>query len=109
MRTFFVQRWFLLSLLVVLFAGIVWAGELAPIADHGWLRDIVVASVMFCMALPLEARAMVQALRQPGPPLLAFTVSFLFLPLFAWLVSFCLSGDLGPGLLVAAATPCTLA
>jgi sodium/bile acid cotransporter 7 len=109
MRTFFVQRWFLLSLVLVLVVGITWAHRLEPLANKSWLRDLVVATVMFLMALPLEARAMFQTLRQPGPPLLAFTVSFVFLPLFAWLVSMTLNDDLGAGLQIAAATPCTLA
>lgn len=109
MRTFFVQRWFLITLLLVLFVGITWSPQLKPLGDYPWLRDAVVAAVMFCMALPLEMRAIVQSLRQPGPPLLAFTVTFLFLPLFAWVISNFLGQDMGQGLLVAATTPCSLA
>ena len=109
MRTFFVQRWFLLTLVLVLVTGIMWATLLEPIANQRWLRNAVVAGVMFCMSFPLEARAMIRALRQPGPPLLAFCMSFVILPLFAWAVSLSLKGDLAAGLQVAAATPCTLA
>jgi len=73
------------------------------------LRSAIVAIVLFLMAFPLEASAMWQAMRRPWPPLLAVAVNVGLLPLFAWGVSFGLNADLGGGLLVAAATPCTLA
>jgi sodium/bile acid cotransporter 7 len=50
-----------------------------------------------------------QSLRKPGPPLLAIAITYGVLPLFAWLLSGMLEQDLGAGLLVAAATPCTMA
>lgn len=109
MKAFFRERWFLLALLLVLVVGIECASFWQPIADWKWLRDGVVALVMFCMSLPLEVRTMLRSLRRPGPPLLAFTITFGVLPLVAWAVSLLLRGDLGPGLQVAAATPCTLA
>jgi sodium/bile acid cotransporter 7 len=109
MKRFLIQRWFLIVLVLVLVMGITFAPHLRGLADQKTLRNLIVASVLFVMALPLEARAMMQSLRRPGPPLLATSVNMGLLPLFAWPVSFLLPGDLGPGLLVAATTPCTLA
>jgi sodium/bile acid cotransporter 7 len=109
MKAFFAQQWFLLLLLIVLSSGIVFAETLRPLSESGLLRGGIVAAVMFCMALSLEAEAMLRLLRRPGAPLLAVFVTYLVLPLTAWFLSGLLPGDLGPGLQVAAATPCTLA
>ncbi len=108
MKSFLVQRLFLIALVAVLVIGIRMAEPLEPVAAQNWLRDSIVAAVMFCMSLPLEARAMWQSLRKPGPSLLAIAITFGLLPVFAWCLSGLLRGDLGPGLLVAASTPCTL-
>jgi sodium/bile acid cotransporter 7 len=109
MKSFFAKRWFLMALVLVLVVGIQAAASLQSLAAQAWLRDGIVAVVMFCMALPLEARTMWQSLMKPGPTLLAVAITYGALPLFAWSVSGLLAGDLGLGLLVAAATPCTLA
>ncbi len=108
-KRFFQQRWFLLALFAVLAIGIVGARPLEPVASSKILRDCVVASVLFLMALPLEANAMWRSISRPWPPLLAVAINFGLLPLFAWAVSLGLDPVMAPGLLVAAATPCTLA
>jgi sodium/bile acid cotransporter 7 len=108
-RSFLVQRWFLLALVAVLAIGITCSVPLEKISTWKWLRDGIVAVVMFCMSLPLEARTMWQAMRKPGPPLLAIGITYGILPVFAWCISWLLQADLGLGLLVAASTPCTLA
>jgi sodium/bile acid cotransporter 7 len=66
------------------------------------------------MALPLQASAMWRTLRRPQAPALGIAMNSAALPLFTWLwVSAGGAALLGPelsiGLLVAAATPCTLA
>ena len=115
MKHFLIQRWFLIALVAVLAIGSFFAQQLQPLmaldlpGTNLPLRSAVVAIVLFLMAFPLEASAMWQAMRRPWPPLLAVSVNFGLLPLFAWGVSFGLNADLGGGLLVAAATPCTLA
>ncbi len=109
MKRFLQRRWFLIALFGVLALGIGAAESLAPLAANRALRNIVVATVLFLMALPLEAGAMWRALSRPWPPLLAVAVNFGLLPLFAWVVSHGLDPIMAPGLLVAAATPCTLA
>jgi sodium/bile acid cotransporter 7 len=96
-------------LVAALVVGIRQAESLQWIAGQNWLRDSIVAAVMFCMSLPLEARDMWQSLRKPGPPLLAIGITYGALPVFAWILSRMLEDDLGAGLLVAAATPCTMA
>lgn len=109
MQRYFVRRWFLLALIAVLVGGTSFSRILEPLAEIPALRYGIVAVVLFLMALPLQAQAMWQALKRPGPPLLAMAVTFGLLPLLAWGVSFVLSEPLANGLLVAAATPCTLA
>ena len=109
MKDFLVKRWFLIALFATLAVGIGAAPSLEELAGQRIVRNLIVAAVLFLMALPLEFRAMWQSLMHPGPPLLAVFVNMGLLPLFAWLVSFSLSDEMGPGLLVAATTPCTLA
>ena len=125
MIQFFRKRWFLFTLLLVLAIGVVFAEPLKRLPEAEFpllpagrdgepaismrLRSLIVAVVLFLMALPLEASAMWRSLRRPWPPLLAVAVNFGLLPLFAWGVSQGLEPDLAAGLLVAATTPCTLA
>lgn len=109
MKQFLLQRWFLITLVIVFAIGCGFANSLEPLAGMKWLRNGIVAVVLFLMAMPLEASAMWQSMRRPWPPLLAVMVNFGLLPLFAWGVALGLEGDLGGGLLVAAVTPCTLA
>jgi sodium/bile acid cotransporter 7 len=109
MIRFFQQRWFLILLALTLAVGFGGGSRLGPIADWKWLRDADVAAVLFLMALPLEASAIYRVIRRPLAPLVAVFVTFGLLPLIAWGVSFLLTGGQGPGLLIAAATPCTVA
>ena len=109
MKRLLLTYWFLLALASVLAVGIAFGPQLKWLADFKWLRDGIVASVLFLMALPLEASMMWRAVRRPWGPLLAVAMNFGLLPLFAWSISGLLSADLSAGLLVAACTPCTLA
>jgi sodium/bile acid cotransporter 7 len=108
-RQFLIQRWFLIGLIAVVATGMYWSAPLAPLSRSKALQNAIVAGVLFLMALPLEARAMWRALSRPKAPLLAVLVTYGLLPLLAWAVSFVLTPDLGGGLLVASATPCTVA
>ena len=109
MTRFLTRHWFLVALLGILLIGVLGAPQLEQLTSLQWLRNGLVAAVLFVMALPLEIRAMWNALLRPGPPLLAVAVNLGLLPLFAWLVSLGLSREMGLGLLVAATTPSTLA
>lgn len=77
------------------------------------LRYSIVATVLFLMALPLEARAIGRALRNPAPSLLGSSLNLGVLPLLAWPVALFaqpwLGRDTAYGILVAATSPCTLA
>jgi len=103
------KRWFLVGLACMLALGISLAETIKPLRDAATFRNAVVFVVLFCMALPLEASAMWQALRRPWAPLLGVAMNFGLLPLFAWLVSRGLDPTMAAGLLVAAASPCTMA
>jgi sodium/bile acid cotransporter 7 len=103
------QHGFLIVLMLVLALGILQAELLAPLSARSWPQNSVAAVVLFLMAWPLDLRTIRRSLAQPGPALLAAAINFGLLPCFAWIVSLALSDEMGPGLLVAAATPCTLA
>lgn len=109
MKKVLAERWFLILLVSVLVAGIAWSGPLEGLSEIKPLRNAIVATVLFLMALPLEARAIYRAFRRPGPPMLASIVNMGWLPLTGWVVSGWLSPEMGAGLLVAVTTPCTLA
>lgn len=109
MKQFLASRWFLILLALVLVVGIGAWKQLNWMADSKLLRDVVVASVLFLMALPLEPRVILRTIRRPLAPALAILVSFGLMPPTAWLVARFLGAELGPGLLVAATTPCTMA
>ncbi len=95
-------------------AGFFGSDTFLYLADCVPLRYSVVASVLFLMALPLEAQLMWRTLRRPRAPALGITMNSVVLPLIAWLFVATLGMPLlgrefALGLLVAAATPCTLA
>jgi sodium/bile acid cotransporter 7 len=116
---FLKRRWFLIALAAVLAIGMGFAPWLQPLSKLPGLRHLIVALVLFIMALPLEASMMLATVRRPTAALLATSINFGLLPLTMWGTVICLQqanflqGDLGEslaiGLLVVAATPCTLA
>lgn len=108
MQRFFVRRWFLLALAVVLAAGFAFPQRLDA-TTQAMPRETIVAVVLFLMALPLEIGAMGRALSRPAPTLLAVLLSFGLLPPLAWLTARLLPADLGTGLIIVASVPCTLA
>jgi sodium/bile acid cotransporter 7 len=102
------QRWFLLGLIGVLYAGIAWPQAMQPIS--GWLPgDVIVAVVTFMMALPLETSVLWSAVRRPGPAWLAAGLNSGVAPPLGWLVSRALPAELATGVVLAASVPCTLA
>lgn len=103
------KHWFLLSLAAVVFVGFSGVSALETAASWDALRNSIVASVMFLMALPIRAREFGRTLRKPVGPLLAIGLTYLFQPLVTWPISQAFDADLGAGLLVAAIVPCTLA
>jgi sodium/bile acid cotransporter 7 len=102
------HHWFLLALIVVLWAGLARPETLHPLAR--WLPgEIVVATVTFIMALPLETSALWKAARQPGPAWLATALNSGMAPLLGWVASRMLPIELATGVIVATTVPCTLA
>jgi len=103
------RHWFLLALTVVLVVGFTFSASLEFLADTAVLRDGIVVTVLFVMALPLETRVMWNVMRRPVAAGLAVGINLGALPLAAWAISGLLQPELGLGLIIAAATPCTLA
>ncbi len=106
---FISRNWFMLGLLTSLLIGQQIAEPLRLLAETKWLSHLIVVTVMFAMALPLEFREIRRVLRRPVAPILASLVNLGLAPLLAWPLAQLLGAELGPGLIVAAATPCTLA
>ncbi|MCA9170841.1 MAG: bile acid:sodium symporter [Planctomycetales bacterium] len=105
----FRQQWFLLSLLAVLLLGFFFPAPFRAPASSASLRNGVVATVLFLMALPLEIGAVRRTFQYPWPALLGSFVNMGCLPLLAAVAARFLMPDFAAGLIVAAAAPCTLA
>ena len=106
---FFARHWFLCGLVVCLYLGHQFAEPLHGLGRTPWLTPSIVATVMFAMALPLQFGQIQRVLRRPAAPILASLISLGLAPLLAFPLASLLGSELGPGLIVAAATPCTLA
>jgi sodium/bile acid cotransporter 7 len=108
MLQFLARRWFLVTLVVVLSAGMTWPGLVAPFIE--WLpSEAIVAATTFVMALPLETTALWNAARRPGPAWLAAGINMGLAPPLGWLASRLLAQELATGVILAATVPCTLA
>ncbi len=103
------KQWFLISLAAVLAVGFLWPGPWLPLANSSLLRNGIVASVLFLMALPLETRVVARTIQRPWAALLGSAVNMGLLPLLAWGAAGLLPEALGTGVVVAAVAPCTLA
>jgi sodium/bile acid cotransporter 7 len=57
----------------------------------------------------METRVIWRTVTRPWPALLASAVNMGLLPLFAWILSWFLAGDMAVGLIIASVVPCTLA
>ena len=89
-------------------------GFLAPArvmvaADSVYLRNAIVATVLFLMALPLPIGAVWRVGRRPGAACLSSFLNMALMPLIAWGLSNLLTGDLSVGLVLAAVVPSTMA
>ncbi len=102
-------NWFLIGLIACLIGGNIFSEPLRGYAGSRRWQEILVACVMFLMALPMEFHVVRRVLRRPAAPLLACLVNLVLAPLLTWPISKLLGQELGSGLIVAAATPCTLA
>jgi sodium/bile acid cotransporter 7 len=79
------------------------------LAGYRTLNWSLVALTMFCMAWPIEFGQLQRTVTLPLAPLLAFALNVIGIPLVTWPWVVWLGGELGPGMMVAAAAPSTLA
>lgn len=107
MQRFLAERWFLIALVAVLAAGFSWPERLVTLTERV-PQNLVVATVLFLMAVSLNAGAIWRALTRPGAVLLAVAINFGLLPLVAWQISGLMRSDLGVGMLIVGAVPSTL-
>jgi sodium/bile acid cotransporter 7 len=108
MLAFLCHRWFLISLIAVLTAGIVWPSAMRPITDL-LSGDAILAITTFLMALPLETGVLWRSVRKPGPAWLATFLSSGVAPPLGWLASRILPAELAAGVILATTVPSTLA
>jgi solute carrier family 10 (sodium/bile acid cotransporter), member 7 len=109
MMSLFRQYWFLIALASAFALGFGCNTFFAAWADSAELRNAILFVCMFLMALPLEAKAILETLRYPQAVLLSIFITFGLLPLVAWGISPLLAEQYVGGFLVAAVTPCTMA
>ena len=103
------KYWFLILLAAVLLVGFRFAAQLTTLADAATLRNLIVAGVLFMTTLVLHTSAISAAIRRPTAAVLGIAINFILVPLLAWAMASLLQTELGLGLAVTAAAPCTLA
>lgn len=102
------QQWFLLALGFAVVVGMWQATFLKPLTEAPQIRSWVVGVVMFFTALPMPLSAFLRAVGRPQAALLASIINLGFAPLLAWPFVSLLGPQLGGGLAVALAVPCTI-
>jgi sodium/bile acid cotransporter 7 len=106
----FIQKhWFLASLLLLMAMGAQFANPFESLAEIEWLKWLVVSATMFLMAWPLEFGKLQQSFARPAAPLLGAALNLLLIPLLVWPLAALAGAELGPGIIITAATPSTLA
>jgi sodium/bile acid cotransporter 7 len=103
------KNWFLVALMVTLLAGYHCSEPLSWLSSLNWLKWSTVAVTMFLMAWPLAFGSLQRTISRPVAPLLACLLNSAVIPLIVWPLVRGVGGDLGAGMMIAAATPCTLA
>ena len=106
----FIQKhWFLASLLLLMATGFQLCRPFESLAEIEWLKWSVVSATMFLMAWPLEFGKLQQSLSRPIAPLLGTAFNLVLIPLLVWPLAALAGTELGPGIIITAATPSTLA
>lgn len=109
MMRFLQKYWFLVGLASAMVLGHTFANPLQGVSEMSWLRNSVVMTVMFLMALPLPLATIVETIKRPWAAFLASIINFGLFPLVAWGIAILVDPTVRTGFLVVAATPCTLA
>jgi len=107
--SFFKKNWFLLTLLLALLVGYMQSNRLEVLTSYPTANWIIVAVTMFLMAWPIQFGHLQNALLRPAAPGLACMLNVAFIPLIVWPFLPFFGDGLAGGVVVAAATPCTLA
>lgn len=107
--SFFRKNWFLLTLLLALVAGYSQAQRLESWTAYPLANWVIVAITMFLMAWPIQFGDLREVVLRPLAPGLACLLNVGLIPLLIWPFLPFFANDLAGGLVVAAATPCTLA
>ena len=103
------KHWFLFSLLAMMIAGFILCAPFEALANLEWLKWTIVALTMFLMAWPLEFGRLKRAASRPLAPIVACLLNLVMIPLVIWPLASLAGQELGPGMIIAAATPSTLA
>lgn len=109
MNRFLQRQWFLIALALVLLVGFLASDAFRAIVEMRALRNGILFSVLFLMALPVKTVELGSALRTPWAAIYASLINFALVPILAWLSGFWFDPFLGDGIVVAAVVPCTLA
>lgn len=106
----FIQKhWFLASLLLLMAMGFQFANTFETLAEIDWLKWSIVSATMFLMAWPLEFGKLQRSFARPAAPLLGAALNLILIPLLVWPLAALAGTELGPGIIITAATPSTLA
>ena len=103
------KHWFLMALTTSIVIGFLFSRSCEWLSEIQLLKWSIVTATMFLMAWPMAIGALKKTLSRPAAPLLASAINLGLIPLIAWPLSKFLGAEFGPGLIVVAATPATLA
>jgi solute carrier family 10 (sodium/bile acid cotransporter), member 7 len=108
MRSFLVQHWFLLVLAFIVGSALAFPGPLHPLTDI-WEPRPTIAISLFLMAWTMPTRSLFEEIRRPMAALWAVVLSYVLVPICAWLFGFLGAvDDVQVGLVLVASVPCTL-
>lgn len=105
----FKKQWFLIALVAMLTLGIGFAPVLESFASIAGLKWSIVAATMFVMVWPFSFGDVTETLRRPQAALLAIGINSILMPLAIWPLAMLFGAEIGAGMIVTFAAPCTLA
>lgn len=103
------KNWFLLVLVLALLVGFHQSAPLRWLTQMPWLKWLIVSATMFLMAWPLAFGDLRRTFLRPGAALVGSGINVIAIPLAVWPIWGWFGEEMGPGILIVAATPCTLA
>lgn len=103
------KQWFLIALMIILAIGIGFATVLEPLTKVPGLKWTIVSITMFLIVWPFSFNAVTETLRKPQAAVLAIVINALLMPLIVWPLALLVGGEIGAGMFVTFAAPCTVA